>query len=62
MTSAPAPSETETAEAGTAPESADAPTCESCPHPWEDHDAIARRFCSASRASERSDQGCACRK
>ncbi|MET1072252.1 MAG: RGCVC family protein [Umezawaea sp.] len=26
-------------------------TCGVCPHPWEDHDRIAKRFCTAMGAS-----------
>ncbi|WP_198932282.1 RGCVC family protein [Pseudonocardia sp. Ae331_Ps2] len=35
--------------------------CPVCPHRWEDHDAIDRRFCSAKIAGG-SSQGCVCRK
>ncbi|MEU9821242.1 RGCVC family protein [Pseudonocardia alni] len=35
--------------------------CPVCPHPWEDHDAIDRRFCSAKIAGG-SSQGCVCAK
>ncbi|RZT88607.1 hypothetical protein EV383_5551 [Pseudonocardia sediminis] len=45
----------------TAVESDTGPICESCPHPWADHDAIGRRFCSASNASARTDRGCVCK-
>ncbi|MER7435981.1 MULTISPECIES: RGCVC family protein [Pseudonocardia] len=35
--------------------------CPVCPHPWADHDAIDRRFCSAKIAGG-SSQGCVCAK
>lgn len=55
MTSAPATSPHDT------DESAAGPDCEKCPHPWSEHDAIGRRYCSASIASARTDRGCVCR-
>ena len=36
------------------------PRCDVCPHPIGDHDAIAVRFCRATRATA-SERGCACR-
>lgn len=60
MTSAPATPQQDTLDS-TSGESASGPVCESCPHPWADHDAIGRRYCSASNASSRPDRGCVCR-
>ncbi|WP_408630104.1 RGCVC family protein [Actinomycetospora lemnae] len=34
-------------------------TCSVCPHPWSDHDALGRRFCTATRVSAWS-RGCIC--
>lgn len=42
-------------------EAAPEPTCQACPHPWDGHDAIGRRFCSASIASGRTTSGCVCK-
>lgn len=39
---------------------AEAPGCAACPHPIDDHDAIAQRYCRATVAAE-LDRGCACR-
>ncbi|HEY2224819.1 RGCVC family protein [Actinomycetospora sp.] len=36
-------------------------TCSVCPHPWDAHDALGRRYCSASMASSQS-RGCICPK
>jgi hypothetical protein len=46
-----------------APEAPEAPpgTCSVCPHMWDAHDALGRRYCSASMASSRS-RGCICPK
>ncbi len=55
MTSAPATPEHDTQEPTSGP------VCTACPHPWADHDAIGRRYCSASNASARTDRGCVCR-
>lgn len=33
--------------------------CPVCPHPWDEHDAIGRRFCSAKIAGGHGT-GCAC--
>jgi hypothetical protein len=41
------------------PESADVAICEACPHPVDDHDGIALRFCRATLASA-LDRGCVC--
>lgn len=35
--------------------------CPVCPHPWGDHDAVSRRFCSAKIAGG-SATGCVCTK
>jgi hypothetical protein len=42
------------------PQHGDDPTCDACPHPVADHDAIGLRFCRATLASA-IDRGCACR-
>jgi hypothetical protein len=42
------------------PQSAGDPTCNACPHPTGEHDAIAARYCRATRASA-ADRGCVCR-
>jgi hypothetical protein len=35
--------------------------CETCPHPWKDHDQIAVRYCTATiRASDATSRGCVC--
>jgi hypothetical protein len=34
-------------------------SCDVCPHPWDDHDAIAKRFCAAMAASGHL-RGCVC--
>ncbi|MFC5139005.1 RGCVC family protein [Actinomycetospora rhizophila] len=34
-------------------------TCTVCPHPWPDHDALGRRFCTATQVSALS-RGCIC--
>lgn len=35
--------------------------CTTCPHPWQDHDQIAVRYCTATtRASDTSGRGCVC--
>jgi hypothetical protein len=36
------------------------PACAACPHPLDEHDAIAMRFCRAT-ASAGHDRGCVCR-
>ncbi len=36
------------------------PTCTVCPHPWAVHDALGRRFCTATRDVGWS-RGCICR-
>lgn len=33
--------------------------CPACPHQWARHDAIGRRYCTASMAASR-DNGCVC--
>lgn len=33
--------------------------CAVCPHPWESHDRIATRFCTAT-ISENHTRGCVC--
>jgi hypothetical protein len=42
------------------PRSVDDPRCAVCPHPVDDHDAIALRFCRATLAAP-IDRGCVCR-
>jgi hypothetical protein len=34
--------------------------CSVCPHPWEGHDALGRRFCTATR-DVGWERGCICR-
>ncbi|HET6703932.1 RGCVC family protein [Amycolatopsis sp.] len=34
--------------------------CPSCPHPIGTHDAIARRYCTATAAGHGTDRGCVC--
>jgi hypothetical protein len=35
--------------------------CASCPHPWQNHDRIAVRYCTATtKASDASSRGCVC--
>ena len=36
------------------------PSCSACPHTWSDHDALGRRFCTATR-DVGWDRGCICR-
>lgn len=36
------------------------PTCSACPHEWSEHDALGRRFCTATRDLG-WDRGCICR-
>ena len=36
-----------------------ADSCDSCPHPLADHDALGTRFCAASASSNLS-RGCIC--
>lgn len=38
----------------------DTPSCAVCPHPWAEHDALGRRFCSATHDVGWS-RGCICR-
>jgi len=33
--------------------------CPACPHPWDDHDRIAARFCAAT-TDRQFDRGCVC--
>lgn len=33
--------------------------CPACPHPWNDHDQIATRFCAAT-TDHQFDRGCVC--
>ncbi|MDL5159682.1 RGCVC family protein [Actinomycetospora termitidis] len=35
------------------------PTCAMCPHPWSEHDALGRRFCTATQVGVWS-RGCIC--
>ena len=42
------------------PRSVDDPRCDVCPHPVDDHDAIALRFCRATLAAAVT-RGCVCR-
>lgn len=35
------------------------PSCTACPHPADAHDALARRFCSATRTGDLR-RGCLC--
>ncbi|MPY98513.1 MAG: hypothetical protein GEU97_11050 [Actinophytocola sp.] len=35
------------------------PGCPACPHPWDDHDRIAARFCAAT-TDRHFDRGCVC--
>jgi hypothetical protein len=35
-------------------------TCQVCPHRWADHDALGRRFCSAT-LEVGWERGCICR-
>ncbi len=42
------------------PPSVDDPRCDVCPHPVDDHDAIALRFCRATLAAAIT-RGCVCR-
>lgn len=37
----------------------DVQTCAACPHPWDEHDTIASRFCTATIAGAFS-RGCVC--
>jgi len=34
--------------------------CTACPHPWDDHDRIGARFCTATAAAGLLDRGCVC--
>ncbi|MCD2185762.1 RGCVC family protein [Actinomycetospora soli] len=34
-------------------------TCAMCPHPWAEHDALGRRFCTATQVGVWS-RGCIC--
>jgi hypothetical protein len=35
--------------------------CAACPHPWQDHDRIAARYCTATaHVSDASSRGCVC--
>jgi hypothetical protein len=36
------------------------PSCSACPHAWSKHDALGRRFCTATRDLG-WDRGCICR-
>jgi hypothetical protein len=36
------------------------PGCRACPHAWDVHDVIGRRFCTATIAGNLA-RGCACR-
>ncbi len=36
------------------------PACAACPHPVDEHDAIAQRFCRATAVGA-LDRGCVCR-
>jgi hypothetical protein len=36
------------------------PACAVCPHAWSDHDALGRRFCTATQVGVWS-RGCICR-
>ncbi|WP_085942332.1 RGCVC family protein [Actinomycetospora chiangmaiensis] len=35
------------------------PTCAMCPHPWSAHDALGRRFCTATQVGVWT-RGCIC--
>ncbi|NYD34948.1 RGCVC family protein [Actinomycetospora corticicola] len=35
------------------------PTCAMCPHPWSEHDALGRRFCTATQVGVWT-RGCIC--
>ena len=43
-----------------APEARDEETCDVCPHPRANHDAIAARFCAAT-GNGAVTRGCVCR-
>jgi hypothetical protein len=43
-----------------APESIDNPLCDACRHAVVDHDAIALRFCRATKSASAA-RGCVCR-
>ncbi|MET0136579.1 MAG: RGCVC family protein [Kibdelosporangium sp.] len=34
--------------------------CATCPHPWQNHDQIAVRYCTATAANGHLDRGCVC--
>lgn len=34
--------------------------CLVCPHPWQAHDALGMRFCTATQASSATGRGCIC--
>lgn len=36
-----------------------APLCDVCPHPWQDHDPIGVRYCTATTVSA-LPRGCIC--
>jgi len=53
---------TETQSTVTAPDVDDRAglTCSMCPHPWDSHDRIGTRFCTATAAAGLLDRGCVC--
>jgi len=56
------PADTTTASAGTSELSAapeDVGSCRACPHPWAEHGALDRRFCTATVERSHS-RGCIC--
>lgn len=47
-----------TAPTGTT-DAVETPRCAVCPHPWDSHDRIAMRYCTAT-ISETHTRGCVC--
>jgi hypothetical protein len=54
MSSTPAPTSTEDPQ-----DTGTGPSCSVCPHTWSEHDALGRRFCTATRDVGWS-RGCIC--